>query len=75
MTDVKEAVMAAEVYLRSFPGLLQLVSPRLEETEVDDNGNWLITSSFIDDPNSIQAALGGNPRRTYRQRGLSRCPS
>ncbi len=68
MVDVKTAVASAEAYLKSFPNLLQIVSPRLEETEVDpDSGDWLITISFADDPNSLTQMLTQQPRRTYRQ--------
>jgi hypothetical protein len=67
--DVKAAGAAAEAYLKSFPHLIQLSSPRLEETEVDaDTGDWLITISFFDDPNpGLANVLGTPPRRVYRQ--------
>jgi hypothetical protein len=68
MTDVKGAVEAAVAYLTAFPNLLQLASPRLEETETDpDTGDWLITISSIDDPNALASVLADNPRRIYRQ--------
>jgi len=68
MTDVKGAVEAAVAYLRAFPNLLELASPRLEETDTDpDTGDWLITISSIDDPNALATALSQSPRRIYRQ--------
>jgi hypothetical protein len=66
--DVKAAVAAADAYLKSFPQLLQLSSPRLEETEVDaGTGDWLITISFFDDPNpGLATVLGTRTPRVYR---------
>jgi hypothetical protein len=67
--DVRAAVAAADAYLESFPHLIQLSSPRLEETETDpDTGDWLITISFFDDPNpGLAHVLGTPPRRAYMQ--------
>jgi hypothetical protein len=67
MIDARTAVAAVNSYIKSFPDLLQLSSPRLEETETDpDTGEWLITLSAIDDPD-LSFSLGRSPTRVYRQ--------
>jgi hypothetical protein len=44
--NVKEAVELVLNYVRSFPELFPSDLPRLEETEIEDNGNWSVTLSF-----------------------------
>ena len=43
MADVRSAVEAADKFIRSFPNLLNPASLRLEETEIDRSGDWLIS--------------------------------
>lgn len=73
MIDVKTAVQTADAYLHSFPNLLEVVAPRLEETDIDQKtGDWLITVSFLEHPDSLGTALSSNPPRTYRQVRINR---
>jgi hypothetical protein len=46
--SVKEAVAIAMDYIRSFGEFFPGRGMRLEETEIAENGNWLVTLSFID---------------------------
>ena len=45
---VKAAVKTAMEYLATFQDLLPLRDVRLEETEYEDAGDWLITLSAVD---------------------------
>lgn len=47
--NVKSAVAIAMDYVRSLEDLLPASGLRLEETILEDNGNWLITLSY-DEP-------------------------
>ena len=47
--SVKDAVAVAMNYVASFGPIFPTRGLRLEETEVEDSGNWRITLSFIDD--------------------------
>jgi hypothetical protein len=46
--DVKKAIHIAIDYLREFQEFVPAEGIRLEETEHDDSGDWLITLSTID---------------------------
>lgn len=63
---VKDAVRIAMNYLAEFEDFIPIRDVRLEETEYDDSGDWLITLSAIDRPGGelgdLAAALGGNKR-------------
>jgi hypothetical protein len=50
MIDVKTAVRTAAEYVREFEEFIPPRELRLEETELDDYGNWLITLSFLENP-------------------------
>jgi hypothetical protein len=50
MIDVKTAVQQAIDYVREFADLLPPRDLRLEETELTDDGDWLITLSFVENP-------------------------
>jgi len=67
--DVKRAVKIAMQYLTAFEDLIPIRDIRLEETEYDDSGDWLITLSAIDRPagelGALATALGGN-KRSYK---------
>jgi hypothetical protein len=72
MLDVKMAVRRAIEYLQDFQEFVPATSVRLEETEHDDSGDWLITLSMIDDQQYAQGALLEGlakvfPRRSYRR--------
>ena len=49
---MRDAVKAASKYLKDFEDLLpNLYSPRLEETEIDDDTlDWIVTLSFQSEP-------------------------
>jgi hypothetical protein len=47
MIDVKTAVRAAMNYLNEFREFVPARGVRLEETEYDDKGSWLITLSAL----------------------------
>jgi hypothetical protein len=49
MIDVKTAVREAIDYLHEFDKYISAHDIRLEETELLDDGHWLITLSFTDD--------------------------
>jgi hypothetical protein len=51
--DVKEAVRIAIRYLQEFNEFIPAQGIRLEETEYDDAGFWLITLSTIDIENTF----------------------
>jgi hypothetical protein len=65
--DVKTAVRKAAAYLLEFQEFIPVSDIRLEETEYDDKGSWLITLSSIDktDLSHPLASLGKAPR-SYR---------
>jgi hypothetical protein len=50
MIDVKTAVRKAVDYVREFEEFIPPRELRLEETELDDYENWLITLSFLENP-------------------------
>jgi hypothetical protein len=58
MIGVEDAVRAAVQYLESFPQLLQPRDLRLEETEYDDKGEWLITLSYAGESGGIGGIMG-----------------
>lgn len=67
--DVKAAVAQAMKYFQAFEGLMPVRDIRLEETELDDSENWLITLSADDTALSgplgeIASAFGKN--RIYK---------
>lgn len=49
MIDVKSAVRAAMKYLQEIQEFVPAIGMRLEETEHDDSGDWLITLSTVED--------------------------
>jgi hypothetical protein len=55
--DVKTAVRAAIEYLKGLGDLLPARGVRLEETEYDDSGYWLITLSTLDDAPELETPL------------------
>jgi hypothetical protein len=71
MIDVKSAVRIAIRYLQDFDEFIPARSIRLEETEYDDTGYWLITISALspDDPPSAIGSLSSvlNQKRIYKQ--------
>lgn len=72
MIDVKAAVRTAINYLHEFEEFVPAKSVRLEETDHDDSGDWLITLSMLDDQQDAQGAfLEGLakvfPKRNYRR--------
>ena len=71
MIDVKSAVRIAIQYLGEFQEFIPARSIRLEETEYDDAGYWLITLSTLstDDPSSTLGSLTEilNQKRIYKQ--------
>lgn len=50
MMDVHTAVKNAIDYVGSFSNIFPSSDMRLEETEIDDYGDWLITLSFLENP-------------------------
>lgn len=68
MIDVKTAVRNAMKYLQEFEEFVPAGDVRLEETEYDDKGNWLITLSALDDPNRYSGLLGALAagKRSYK---------
>lgn len=67
--DVKTAVKIAINYLEEFRDIIPVHHIRLEETEYDDAGDWLITLSTIDNsglPVGQLAAALGTGKRDYR---------
>jgi hypothetical protein len=72
MIDVKSAVRIAIKYLQEFHEFIPAQSIRLEETEYDDSGYWLITLSTLspEDPGSgVVGSLAGllKHERIYKQ--------
>jgi len=72
MIDVKAAVRRAIEYLQEFQEFVPAKAVRLEETEHDDSGDWLITLSMLDDQQDAQGALleglaRAFPKRNYRR--------
>jgi hypothetical protein len=67
MIDVKSAVRTAIGYLLEFQEFIPAEAVRLEETEYDDAGFWLITLSTEDKDASTGTLASLLPRRrTYR---------
>jgi hypothetical protein len=58
---IVEAVEIAKRYLEGLPELLNTTSPRLEESEIDENGNWLVTLSFL-----VHGHQGWEQQRSYK---------
>lgn len=71
MADVRSAVEAADKFIRSFPNLLSPASLRLEETEIDRSGDWLITVSY-QDAASQNSLIGNLSGRLYKQIRVSK---
>lgn len=69
MIDVKTAVRAAMKYLQEFEEFVPAKGIRLEETEHDDSGDWLITLSMLDDQEESLGALAKlvPGKRNYKQ--------
>ncbi len=74
MIDVKSAVRIAIDYLREFHEFIPAHSIRLEETEFDDEGYWLITLSVLDaaapdrEPTIVESLAGQlSLERIYKQ--------
>jgi hypothetical protein len=73
MIDVKSAVRRAVDYLREFHEFIPAHSIRLEETEYEDSGDWLITLSTLDatDPDAFptlaETLTGPRLARIYKQ--------
>jgi hypothetical protein len=69
MIDVKAAVRIAINYLQEFQEFVSAENVRLEETEYDDAGFWLITLSTEDkddDGIGILRNLGTPRKRSYK---------
>jgi len=69
MIDVKSAVRTAIQYLQEFHEFIPARSLRLEETELTDDGSWLITLS-TEDPDSppvVLAPFSRSGSRIYKQ--------
>jgi hypothetical protein len=64
MINVKSAVRAAIEYLQQFQEFIPANAIRLEETEYDDTGYWLITLS-TEDPNPLLPNFAAG-RRNYK---------
>lgn len=56
--DVKQAVKSASQYLNRLYGR-SIGNTRVEEVELDDNEDWLITLSFVDTEDLV-------PERVYK---------
>lgn len=71
--DVKTAVRNAIAYLQQFQEFITARAVRLEETEYDDKGYWLITLSSIDDPDVSDTLykLTGSSRDHKREYKIS----
>lgn len=57
MIDVKTAVRTAMKYLHEFQEFVPAKGVRLEETEYDDSGYWMITLSTLDDQGELLGPL------------------
>ena len=67
MIDVKTAVRAAMDYLHEFKELVPAKGVRLEETEFDDSGVWLITLSTVDEEEQpFQFGIPAIPWLSYK---------
>lgn len=66
--DVKTAVRHAIAYLLGFEEFIAASDIRLEETEYDDRGYWLITLSSIEKRNPLDplASIISRPARNYK---------
>ena len=58
--SVNDAVAVAMDYVGAFGPIFPAKGLRLEETELEDSGNWRITLSFMDDD-----TLGGRVYKTF----------
>jgi hypothetical protein len=67
MIDVKSAVRIAISYLQEFQEFIPAHAVRLEETEYDDSGFWLITLSTEDPVSPLEGLSSLIPRkRSYK---------
>ena len=66
--DVKTAVRHAIAYLLGLEEFIAASDIRLEETEYDDRGYWLITLSSIEKRNPLDplASIISRPARNYK---------
>jgi len=69
MIDVKMAVRAAMNYLSDFREFVPAKGVRLEETDHEDSGDWLITLSMLDEQDEFLGGLSKlvPGRRSYKQ--------
>jgi hypothetical protein len=58
MIDVKTAVRTAIKYMQEFEEFVPARGARLEETDYDDSGYWLITLSTLDEQGPFLESLG-----------------
>jgi hypothetical protein len=66
LLDVKSAVLAAIGYLQDLDDFVPTDEVRLEETDHDDKGNWLITLSTLDPPDKSVLSQFAAPKRSYK---------
>lgn len=66
MIDVKAAVRIALDYLQEFQEFVSAKGARLEETEFDDAGYWLITLSTLEDEEGVLTTFIPT-KRTYKR--------
>jgi len=64
--DVRGAVLAAIAYLQQLDDFVPTDEIRLEETERDDKGDWLITLSTLDRPGKGFVNQLAPPKRNYK---------
>ena len=65
--DVKTAVRNAIAYLLGFEEFIAASDIRLEETEYDDRGYWLITLSSVEKRNPLDPLASiSRPARIYK---------
>ncbi len=64
--DVRSAVLAAIGYLQALDDFVPTGEIRLEETERNDAGNWLITLSTLDPPDKGIMSQLTPAKRNYK---------
>jgi hypothetical protein len=64
--DVRSAVLAAIGYLQELDEFVSTSEIRLEETERDDAGDWLITPSTLDPAEGGIMSQLAPPKRNYK---------
>lgn len=64
--DVKGAVLAAIGYLQDLDDFVNTDEVRLEETDHDQQGNWLITLSTLDPPDKSVLSHLAPSKRSYK---------